>query len=299
MRIGYFGGTASRPMNQFIADAEGAAADGFSSYFLAQVFGYDAMGVLTVIARAVPNIKLGTGVVPTYTRHPLTMAQQALTVQAASDGRFMLGIGLSHKPVVEGMYGVSFEKPVRHMREYLSVLMPLLRDGKASFHGETINSELMVDVEPRRTPPVYVAALGEQMLKVAGTMADGTVTWMTGPATLANHIAPTISAAADNAGRPAPQILASLPICVTNDPDAARERTAKDFQIYGFLPSYRAMLDREGAEGPADVAIVGDEDAVETQVRALADAGVSEFLAAIFGTRENQERTRALLKAML
>jgi 5,10-methylenetetrahydromethanopterin reductase len=298
MRIGYFGGTNTRPLDQVIDDAQRAADDGFTSYFLPQVFGYDAMGVLTAVARAVPSIKLGTGVVPTYTRHPLTMAQQALTVQDASNGRFMLGIGLSHKPVVEGMYGLSFEKPVRHMREYLSVLMPLLHEGKASFHGETINSELMVDMEPRLPPPVYVAALGEQMLKLAGSMADGTVTWMTGPATIANHIVPVISAAAESAGRPAPEIMTSLLVMVTDDPDGARERVAKDFQIYGFLPSYRAMLDREGAEGPADVAIVGDEQTVEKEVRALADAGVTEFVAAIFGPRAANERTREVLKSI-
>src|SRR5262249_33310697 len=159
--IGFFGGTApGRSIDDLVGDAQAAADDGFSSYVLPQIFGLDAMGVLAVIAREVADIKLGTGVVPTYTRHPLTMAQQALTVQAASDGRFMLGIGLSHQPVVEGMYGESFEKPVRHMREYLSVLMPLLHDGKVSFHGDVYNCELTCDVAPRHTPPVYVAALG-------------------------------------------------------------------------------------------------------------------------------------------
>jgi 5,10-methylenetetrahydromethanopterin reductase len=122
---------------------------------------------------------------------------------------------------------------------------------------------------------------------------------MTGPATVASHIVPTISDAAEKAGRPAPQIATSLPICVTADIDEARQRAAKDFQVYGFLPSYRAMLDREGAEGPADVAIVGDEAEVEKQVHALADAGVTEFVASIFGTREERETTRTLLKSML
>jgi 5,10-methylenetetrahydromethanopterin reductase len=136
------------------------------------------------------------------------------------------------------------------------------------------------------------------MLKLAGTAADGTMTWMTGPATLASHTVPDITAAAEKAGRPAPQIATSLPICVTTDPDTARAHAARDFQVYGFLPSYRAMLDREGAEGPADVAIVGDESAVEKQVRALADAGVTEFVASIFGSREERAQTRALLKSM-
>jgi F420-dependent oxidoreductase-like protein len=197
------------------------------------------------------------------------------------------------------MFGLSFDKPVRHMREYLAVLMPLLNDGKVSFKGETISSEITLGVEPRIPCPVLVAALGEQMLRLAGTVTDGTVTWMTGPATLASHTVPTIAAAAQAAGRPAPRIAASLPICVTGDIDQARERAARDFQVYGFLPSYRAMLDREGAEGPADVAIVGDESTVEKQVRALADAGVTEYVASIYGSRDERAQTRALLKSML
>jgi 5,10-methylenetetrahydromethanopterin reductase len=300
MQIGIFGGdTADRTIDDVVADARAAEADGFSSYALPQIFALDAMGVLAVVGREVPRIALMTGVVPTYGRHPLTMAQQALTVQAASGGRFVLGIGLSHQLVIENMFGLSFDKPVRHMREYLSVLMPLIHDGTVSFKGETISTDVSVGIQPRIPCPVLVAALGAQMLKLAGTMTDGTMTWMTGPATLAEHTVPTITAAAAVAGRPAPRIATSLPVCVTKDIDAARTRAAADFQVYGFLPSYRAMLDREGAEGPADVAIVGDESVVEAQVRGLADAGVTEFVAASFGSREERGRTRDLLKSML
>jgi len=300
MKIGIFGGdTAGRTIDDVVGDARAAEADGFASYALPQIFALDAMGVLAVVGREVPRIWLATGVVPTSSRHPLTMAQQALTVQDASGGRFVLGIGLSHQLVIEGMFGLSFDKPVRHMREYLSVLMPLIRDGKASFKGEAISTEASIGVEPRIPCPVLVAALGAQMLKLAGTMTDGTVTWMTGPATLASHTVPIITGAAEQAGRAAPQIVTSLPVCVTSDIDAARTRAARDFQVYGFLPSYRAMLDREGAEGPADVAIVGDEGTVEKQVRALADAGVTEYIASVYGSREERAQTRALLKSML
>ncbi|MDQ1478159.1 MAG: 5,10-methylenetetrahydromethanopterin reductase [Actinomycetota bacterium] len=300
MKFGIFGGdTAGRSIDDVVTDARAAEADGFSSYALPQIFALDAMGVLGIVGREVPRIELQTGVVPTYGRHPLTMAQQALTVQAASGGRFVLGIGLSHQMVIENMFGLSFDKPVRHMREYLAVLMPLIHEGKVSFRGETISTEASIGVEPRIPCPVLVAALGEQMLKLAGTVADGTVTWMTGPATLASHTVPIITAAAAAAGRPAPRIATSLPICVTNEVDAARERAARDFQVYGFLPSYRAMLDREGAEGPADVALVGDAATVEKQVRALADAGVTEYVASIYGSRDERAETRALLKSML
>jgi 5,10-methylenetetrahydromethanopterin reductase len=300
MKIGIFGGdTGGRMIDDVVADARAAEADGFASYVLPQIFALDAMGVLAIIGREVPRLSLMTGVVPTYGRHPLTMAQQALTVQAASGGRFVLGIGLSHPIVIEGMFGLSYDKPVRHMREYLAVLMPLIHDGKASAKGETISAELSVGIEPRIPCPVVVAALGEQMLRLAGTVADGTMTWMTGPATLGSHTVPTITAAAAEAGRPAPMIAASLPVSVTSDIDASRERAARDFQVYGFLPSYRAMLDREGAEGPADVAIVGDVATVEKQVRALADVGVTEFVASIYGSKEERAQTRALLKSML
>jgi 5,10-methylenetetrahydromethanopterin reductase len=300
MRIGIFGGdTAGRTIDDVVADAKIAEAAGFASYVIPQIFALDAMGVLTVAGREVPRLELATGVVPTYGRHPITMAQQALTVQVASGGRFVLGIGLSHQIVIENMFGLSFDKPVRHMREYLSVLMPLLHEGSVSYKGETISAEATLGVEPRIPPPVVIAALGEQMLKVAGTLADGTMTWMTGPETLASHIVPTITSAAERAGRPAPRVIAALPICVTDDVDTARERAGRELQMYGFLPSYRAMLDREGAGGPGDVAIVGDETAVKEQVLALADTGVTDFIAAGFGSSDERRRTRGFLESLL
>ena len=299
MRIGIFGGdTAGRTIDDVVEQARRAEADGFSSYSLPQIFALDAMGVLAVVGREVPRIQLATGVVPTYSRHPLTMAQQALTVQDASGGRFTLGIGLSHQMVIEGMFGLSFENPLRHMREYLSVLMPLLHDRTCAFTGTTMSTSASVGVTAADVPapPVLIAALGPKMLELAGTVADGTVTWMTGPATLASHTVPTITAAAAAAGRPAPEVFASLPICVTDDAAGARERGSKEFQVYGFLPSYRAMLDREGAEKPGDVALAGDESTVEKELARLEDAGVTEFVASIFGTREERDRTRAFLK---
>jgi F420-dependent oxidoreductase-like protein len=299
MRIGLFGGdTADRTIDHIVADAQRAEVDGFASYALPQIFGLDAMGVLGIVAREVPRIVLATGVVPTYPRHPVTMAQQALTVQAASDGRFVLGIGLSHQMVIENMFGESFDKPVRHMREYLSVLMPLLHDRKVDFKGEVLRVNVGLGVTDVAAPTVLVAALGTQMLNLAGRMADGTSTWMAGPATLASHTVPTITASAEKAGRPAPEVYSSLPICVTDDVDAARQRAAQEFQVYGFLPSYRAMLDREGAEDPGAVAIVGDAATVEKELGRLRDAGVTEFVASIFGTRDERARTRTLLQTL-
>src|SRR5262245_60937625 len=169
MRIGIFGGdTAGRTIDEVVVEARRAEDEGFSSYSLPQIFGLDAMGVLGIVGREVPRITLATGVVPTYSRHPVTMAQQALTVQAACGGRFILGIGLSHKMVIEGMFGESFDKPVRHMREYLSVLMPALHDRNAAFAGEMYRVNMTLGVADVAPPPVLVAALGTQMLNVAG-----------------------------------------------------------------------------------------------------------------------------------
>ena len=300
MKIGIFGGdTDRRTIDELVEDARSAEQDGFAAYTLPQIFALDAMGVLGIVGREVPRIELSTGVVPTYGRHPVTMAQQALTTQLASGGRFTLGIGLSHQIVIESMLGLSYDKPLRHMREYLSVLMPLLHGQPVDFKGETIQTRIELRVTAIPPCPVLLAALGPKMLELAGTVADGTLTWMTGPNTLSSYIVPTITAAAEQAGRPAPRVAASLPVCVTTDVDAARERAAKNFAHYGFLPSYRAMLDREGAVGPADVAIVGDEAAVEKGVRELADAGVTEFVASIYGSRDERSVTCAALKSML
>jgi F420-dependent oxidoreductase-like protein len=251
------------------------------------------------VGREVPGIELGTGVVPTYPRHPMMLAQQALTVQAASGGRLTLGIGLSHQMVIENMFGLSFEKPVRHMREYLSTLMPLLQTGAAAFEGDVFNVHASIEVPGSSAPPVLVAALGEKMLEVAGTLADGTMTWMTGPETIASHTVPTITKVTRDAGRPAPRIAVGLPVCVTDDVDAARARAAEVFQVYGFLPSYRAMLDREGAAGPADVAVVGTEDEVRAGIRRVADAGATDFAAVEFGAGSDRTRTRELLRSLL
>lgn len=276
-----------------------AADDGFASVWLSNIFGLDALTALTVAGGQVPGIELGTAVIPTYPRHPAALAQQALTAAAATGGRLTLGIGLSHKVVIEDMFGYDFGQPIRHMREYLAVLAPLLDRHPVSFTGATVRANITLAVPGGGRVPVLVAALGTQMLGLAGQQADGTVLWMTGPATVRDHIVPALTAAAAAAGRPSPRVVCILPVCVTSDPAAARDRAARVFAIYGELPSYRAMLDREGASGPGDVAIVGDEDAVASQVQALAADGVTDFVAGVYARGEEAVRTRTLLRSLL
>jgi len=276
-----------------------AADDGFASAWISNIVGLDALTALAVAGRQVPGIELGTAVVPTYPRHPAALAQQALTVALAVGGRLALGIGLSHRLVIEDMYGQSFERPARHMREYLSILLPLLNGEAADFDGDTMRAKIGLSVSRPSRVPVLLAAMAPAMLRLAGERADGTVLWMTGPATVRDYIAPAITKAAAAAGRPAPRVVCILPVCVTDDPDQARTRAARIFEIYGQLPSYRAMLDREGAAGPADVTIAGDEETVGSRIMALADAGVTDFVAGEFAVGDDAKRTRALLKSLV
>jgi F420-dependent oxidoreductase-like protein len=284
-------------MDEMVATVADAERRGFDSVWLSQIFGLDALTAIAVAGREVPRIEIGTAVVPTYPRHPMVLAGQALTVKSAIGNRLALGIGLSHQIVIEGMWGYSFDKPARHMRDYLNALVPLLRGEAIAYEGETLKAMGQLGVTGTTPPPLLLAALAPVMLQLAGGVADGTVTWMTGPDTLGNHIVPKITAAAEKAGKPAPRVGVGLPVCLTSDPDAAREMAAQVFSIYGQLPSYRAMLDKEGAAGPADVAIVGDEAALEAGIKSVESAGATDFVGAVFGGPDERERTIDFLAA--
>ncbi len=303
MRIGVMAGATAASGNtlQAIVDyARDAEKRGFDSVWLANTFGIDAVAACSIAGWETSRIEFGTAVTPTYPRHPTALAQQAVTTSVACDGRFTLGIGLSHKLVIEDMLGMSYDKPAAHMREYLQVIAPLLKGQAVDFAGEQYKVKAALDVPGSTEVPLIVAALGPAMLKLAGTYADGTTTWMTGPITIENHILPAISKAASEAGRGAPRVVCGLPILVTNDVDAAREKIAKDLAIYGMLPSYRAMLDREGVAGPAELSIVGDESAVRAEIQRLRDAGVTDFNAAIVPVGEGSvETTLDLLQSEL
>ena len=284
MRIGLLAGATadtSFGLTELVAFARDVEARGFDTLWLPNIFGMDGVGASAILGWETQRIEVGTAVTPTYPRHPAALAQQAMTTQLACDGRFALGIGLSHQLVIEGMYGMSYDKPARHMAEYLQIIAPLLQCHGVQFEGEQLTARLALDIPDASPVPLLVAALGPAMLKLAGTWADGTSTWMTGPKTIEQHIVPLISAAAAEAGKPAPRIVCGLPICLTNDADGAREQIGKSLEMYGMLPSYRAMLDREGVSGPAEVSIVGDEATLRTAIARLRDAGVTDFNAAV------------------
>ena len=305
MRIGTMssainGGT----IDDIVNEARAAKEWGLHTFWSSQIFGHDALTALAIVGREVPGIELGTAVIPTYPRHPWVMAQQALSTQAVINSRggspLVLGIGLSHKIVVESMWGLSYAKPVRHLREYLSVLMPLLEGKPVGFQGEEYRVQGGLAANGSSRPTVVVAALGPQMLRLTGAMADGTSTWCVGPRTLEELTIPTLRQAAADAERPEPRVVCALPIAVTDDVDRARKVAAQVFAVYDTLPSYKTMMDRDGVVGPGGIAIVGTAAEVRDQVRHLQSIGVTDFNAGIFTSDpEEVARTKSVLDEWL
>lgn len=284
MRIGItvgLGARAERTISGLIERAGEVERLGFDSLWMPAAFSFDPITALVALGRETSRLEIGTAVVPTFPRHPVVMAQQALTAQAALDGRFTLGIGLSHKVMMEDALGLAFEHPAEHLREYLAVLAPLLAGAPVAFHGDQYRVEAAVDIEGAAPVPLLVAAMGPLVLRLAGRLTDGTITSWVGPRTLEGHIVPTIQEAAEAAGRSAPRVAVGLPITLTDDADGARTRLATQTAWYSTLPSYRAMFEREGVAGPADVALVGDETALDAGLDQLRDAGATDFLAQI------------------
>ncbi len=302
MKIGVMIGSDGTQMtiDDVVDTVKDLESRGFESAWMANIFGFDAISTLSIAGRETSNIRVGTAVTPTYPRHPTALAQQAVTAGAATRNRFTLGIGLSHQLVIENMLGMSYAKPARHMREYLNVLVPLLGGETANYAGEEYRvSGVALDIPGAEKVPLVIAALGPVMLKIAGEMTDGTTTWMVGPKTMEDHIVKTLTQAADGAGRPQPTVVGGLPVALTTNIDAAKEHIAESLAIYGQLPSYRAMLDREGAAGPADIALLGDENFLRGQIDRFRDIGVTDFNAAVVDVDPGaRERTLDFLASL-
>jgi F420-dependent oxidoreductase-like protein len=301
MRIGLTGGgsTADRIIQQAV-DAE---ADGFSSlWYASAVFG-DPLVAMALAGRATVRIELGTSVLQTYTCHPVLQANRAASTAAAM-GRpgLAIGVGPSHQPAIEGAYGLSYEHVGAHTEEYVAVLADLLAGKGVDHQGEHFRINIPAVAPLAQPVRIMLSALAPRLLRVAGELTDGTVLWMGNARSIETHVAPRIRAAATAAGRPAPRIVAGLPVAVHDDIAVARETAAQMFAGYGVLPNYRRILDVGGADGPADAAIVGDEASVTAQIEALFDAGATDVWAAPFPVGDDRSasrhRTRALLKEL-
>jgi F420-dependent oxidoreductase-like protein len=277
-------------------DMAAAESAGFSSYWVAQVGLVDALTVIGAHGDTGSPMQLGTAVISTWERHPHTLAAQALTAQALVGDRLVVGIGVNHQPHVEQSLRMEWHKPIRHMLDYLSILDDLLATGTASFQGEVWSFDASAAKPSPGVPKVMIAALGDQMLKVAGRRTDGTILWCVGPKTIRSHIAPVINEAAASAGRPSPSIICSIPVWVTDEPEPARGFLATILADYASLPSYRAMMDIEGVEGLGDLSIVGNEEFVRHALGEVAASGATDFTPVPMGGNPDEEaRTMAVL----
>ncbi len=283
MKIGINGNkfVATGDVGLFAGHAREAADAGVDAYWLAQhpAGPTDALTALAIIGHDVPELELGVGVVPVWGRHPVAIGAQVLTAAQGVPGGLTLGIGLSHPAMVgehlgDDLYG----KPLSTMREYLDVLVPMVTTGSVDHEGDLYTCRTTVALAGDTRPTVLVAALGSQMLDLAGRLAHGTITSWTGPNTLRDHVVPTITHAAADAGNPPPRIASIFQVCVTDDVDRAREQVHQWFEFHGQAPSYNAMLEREGVASASDVAIVGTEDEVRRRILALADIGVTDLV---------------------
>jgi F420-dependent oxidoreductase-like protein len=302
LRIGITGGGST--VDRIIDQAAEAENDGFTSlWYGGGGRGMDVLTLLPLVGRATSRIELGTAIVQTYPRHPILMAQQAATAALAiGDGRLTLGVGVSHRPVIEYSYGLSYDSNARHLHEYLTVLGALLREGTVRFAGEEYQAAGDLGVPADPPVPVLVAALAARSLSSAGELAGGTITWMANSHAIESLIAPTLRDAAASAGRPEPRIVAGLPVAVTDDVDGARETAARTFTVYGTLPNYQRVLAAGGISSPAEAAIVGPEDKVAGALEDLVAAGATDIWAAPFPVGDDRSvsrrRTRALLRQL-
>jgi F420-dependent oxidoreductase-like protein len=264
---------------------------GFAGMWLGSAFGFDPIMALALAGGSTSTIQLGVAVVPTWPRHPLVMAQQGATASAACGGRFRLGVGPSHAPVMQ-MYGIDFDRPISHAREYLMVVRTLLHEGNVAHQGERYQVNGFLDVADAPPPPVLLGVLREQMAHLAGSHADGALCWL-GPAEyLHKVVAPNLEAGAEAAGRAKPPLIAELPCVLSNDLAAVREMAARELGIYPYVPFYRAMFEAAGvplaekgwSDEMLEASVVwGDEDGIATKIGALVDAGADEVALSPFG----------------
>jgi F420-dependent oxidoreductase-like protein len=272
-----------------------AAELGLDSAWWADRPNIDALTSMTAAGQSVTKIGLGTAILTTYPRHPLLVASQVLSMQAATGNRITLGVGTGAVQRVKSAFGIAYDRPTNHLREYLTVLQPLLRGEPVRFRGKEIHAVGQVQMVGAEPPAVLVSALGPAMLSLAGELAAGTITIWTGVRALASYLAPRIIAAAERAGRPRPEILVNLPVAVSGDVDQARDWVSRNFGGIAAVPSYRRLLEQEGVSSAGDIAVVGDEQSVARQLQRFEEAGATGFIAVPFGPAEQVTRTLTVL----
>lgn len=288
-------------VDTYIESAELAAQAGVGAIWIGQFFDIDALSIAALVGRAVPEVSVGTAVVPIYPRHPLVLAAQALTAQAASRGRFQLGLGLGSPPLIELAYGVTPERMIRHLREYLAVLRSVFSTGSVELHGDTLTAvapmPVAVDGAGHPPPVLLGTTLGEQSLRMAGELADGIFPYLSSPSTIADVIVPGLAASAQGAGRPMPRVIAVIPAVVTSNVEEVRAKAAEHMAFYDDVPAAQRSFAREGVDHAHELAAIGDEVTVAAAIDRYFDAGATEVSIAYshVGTPEEHRRTIQLL----
>jgi len=303
---------AVRALDESVARAKAAERLGYESVWTTQLpDARDASLVLAAYAHATERVKLGTGVLPLYTRHPTAMAQMAATLDELSGGRFILGIGISHKVTVEGMWGLQLEHPVEAMREYLTIVRTTLQEGSCTFEGRFCTARWAYSAPRRPDLPIMISALNPRMLELAGELADGIVLYMCSPAYIRDHVIPTVAAGRKKAGKQLDgfEIVAAVPVCLTSDRAAGQEVFRVTVERYAGLPYYRKMMDASGFKAELEagqvsesmideLAGIGDEDQVRAAIRRYRAAGVTLPGAGPFGGHQGAKGFEATLEVV-
>jgi F420-dependent oxidoreductase-like protein len=313
MRIGVMVGPErgryGAKVDRLRADARWAEEAGLASVWVPQIpDDFDALTAAAVIGAATSRIEIGTAVVPVQPRHPIALAQQALSTQAVCGGRLSLGLGVSHHWVIDEMLGLRYEKPVATLRAHLDVLDPAFRGpGLVEVDNGTFRVRNPLDITDITPTPVLIAALGPMMLRLAGERTDGTILWMADERAIGDHVAPTITAAAEAAGRPAPRIVAGIPVCLCGDGevDVAVARTNRILSEAETSPNYQRLLEHGDARQVGDILAAGSQAAIEKRLRAFADAGATDVSVRVVPIGETRDalvassrRTRAFLSSL-
>ena len=296
-------------VERLLADGQWAEEAGLSSAWIPQIpDDFDALTAAGMVGSRTARIEVGTAVVPVQPRHPIALAQQALSVQAVCGGRLSLGLGVSHHWIIDEMLGLRYERPAAVMRAYLDVLDPALRGpGPIDVENDLFRVHNPLDITDLAPTPVLIAALGPVMLRLAGERTDGTLLWMADERAIGSHVAPIITRAAQGAGRPAPRIVAGIPVCLCLDDeiDAAVIRTNRILAEAEVSPNYQRLLERGDARTVGDILAAGSESTIEKRLGAFADAGVTDVSARVVPIGENREqliasarRTRAFLASL-
>jgi F420-dependent oxidoreductase-like protein len=299
MRIGLMVGSdkersrADR-LNGLLADGKAAEDDGFASFWIPQVPGYlDAMTAVALLGHVTDRIEIGTAVVPMQTRHPLILAQQALTTQVACGGRFALGVGPSHHWIISDQLGLPYDKPARLVRDYLDVLdAAFAGPGAVAVDNDSFSVHSPVDVTDAFEMPVLVAALGPAMLRIAGARTAGTVLWMADERAIGDYVVPRITEAAESAGRSGTRVVAGVPValCSSSEVDAARAYASEVLGHADFSPNYVRLLEHGDAEDVGDTMAAGDEATVLARLRRYRDAGVTDLAVRVVPLGDDAER---------